>query len=112
MKKHWSGYFGPNFPGKICGARTKRTGEPCKNPAILGSERCRMHGGQSTGPRTKEGMDRMRRANTKHGLYAGPKHPDLGFWSGPLWYDRKLAGVRRKVRESSRILMRLKREEG
>jgi hypothetical protein len=28
-----------------------------------------MHGGKSTGPRTAEGLERMRRAKTKHGLY-------------------------------------------
>ena len=27
-----------------------------------------MHGGKSTGPRTAEGLERMRRAKTKHGL--------------------------------------------
>ena len=31
--------------------------------------RCRLHGGMSTGPRTVEGLERMRRAKTKHGLY-------------------------------------------
>ncbi len=29
----------------------------------------RMHGGKSTGPRTPEGLERMRRAKTKHGNY-------------------------------------------
>ena len=32
--------------------------------------RCRLHGGKSTGPRTAEGLERMRRANTKHGSYS------------------------------------------
>jgi hypothetical protein len=32
--------------------------------------RCRMHGGKSTGPRSAEGLERMRRANTRHGLYS------------------------------------------
>ena len=32
--------------------------------------RCRLHGGMSTGPRTVEGLERMRRAKTKHGLYS------------------------------------------
>ncbi|WP_366928722.1 HGGxSTG domain-containing protein [Methylotenera sp.] len=31
-----------------CGAKT-RLGHPCKSPAIHGKERCRMHGGKSTG---------------------------------------------------------------
>jgi hypothetical protein len=32
--------------------------------------RCRMHGGCSTGPRTAEGLERMRRAKTRHGSYS------------------------------------------
>lgn len=34
-----------------CGAKT-RSGEPCKNPPVSGSKRCRMHGGKS-----KKGLD-------------------------------------------------------
>jgi ribosomal protein L32 len=51
-----------------CGART-RSGVACKGPAMLNG-RCRMHGGKSTGPRTSEGRERMRRANTRHGIYS------------------------------------------
>jgi hypothetical protein len=29
-----------------------------------------MHGGKSTGPRTSEGLERMRRANIRHGNYS------------------------------------------
>ncbi len=29
--------------------------------------RCRLHGGLSTGPKTPEGIERIRRAATKHG---------------------------------------------
>jgi hypothetical protein len=32
--------------------------------------RCRMHGGMSTGPRTPEGIERIRAARTKHGRYS------------------------------------------
>ncbi len=52
-----------------CGART-RAGCPCRAPAIHGKLRCRMHGGRSTGPRTKEGMARLRAARTTHGGYS------------------------------------------
>jgi hypothetical protein len=51
-----------------CGART-RSGGSCRSPAMPNG-RCRMHGGKSTGPRTAEGLERMRRAKTKHGLYS------------------------------------------
>ena len=49
-----------------CGTRT-RAGCPCRAPAIHGKQRCRMHGGRSTGPRTTEGMARLRAARTTHG---------------------------------------------
>jgi hypothetical protein len=51
-----------------CGART-RAGCPCRAPAIRGKLRCRMHGGRSTGPRTAEGLARLRAAHTIHGGY-------------------------------------------
>jgi hypothetical protein len=50
-----------------CGART-RGGGPCKGPAMPNG-RCRMHGGTSTGPRTREGLQRIVRARTVHGAY-------------------------------------------
>lgn len=31
--------------------------------------RCRLHGGKSTGPRTREGLERMRQFKIKHGRY-------------------------------------------
>jgi hypothetical protein len=52
-----------------CGART-RAGCPCQAPAIRGKLRCRMHGGRSTGPRTPEGLARLRAARTIHGRYS------------------------------------------
>ena len=51
-----------------CGART-RLGAGCKAPAMPNG-RCRMHGGSSTGPRTAEGLARMRKAKTRHGQHA------------------------------------------
>ncbi|WP_428977804.1 HGGxSTG domain-containing protein [Lichenibacterium minor] len=48
-----------------CGART-RQGGACGNLGMTNG-RCRFHGGLSTGPRTAEGMARMRAANTIHG---------------------------------------------
>ncbi len=51
-----------------CGART-RAGCPCRAPAIRSKLRCRMHGGRSTGPRTPEGIARIRAARTIHGRY-------------------------------------------
>ena len=53
--------------GAVCGARN-RAGTVCGNrPRANG--RCRFHGGLSTGPRTAEGLERMRAAKTIHGAY-------------------------------------------
>ncbi len=32
--------------------------------------RCKMHGGKSTGAKTKEGLENIRNSNFRHGLYA------------------------------------------
>jgi hypothetical protein len=54
-----------------CGARARtRGGLPCRQPAVRGKRRCRMHGGVSTGPRTPEGLKRSQRARWKHGNYS------------------------------------------
>jgi len=50
-----------------CGARTRK-GAPCRAPAMRNG-RCRMHGGCSTGPKTAAGLERLREAKTRHGLY-------------------------------------------
>lgn len=57
-----------------CGAHCKSTGQPCKAAGIRRLDgtygRCRNHGGASTGARTTEGIERIRRAVTKHGKYS------------------------------------------
>src|ERR1022692_4001481 len=51
-----------------CGAKNRR-GTPCQCPAMPNG-RCRLHGGLSTGAKTAEGIERIRRAVTKHGRYS------------------------------------------
>ena len=53
-------------PG-ICNAFLKRTGAYCDRPVVLGSSKCRGHGGLSTGPRTAGGKARIAAAQTIHG---------------------------------------------
>lgn len=57
--------------GKICCRRCKaqssRTKLQCAKPALKGKVVCQFHGGLSTGPRSKEGKDRIRAARFKHG---------------------------------------------
>ena len=58
--------FGDNWNGVRCGAKT-RSGSMCQRPAYKRNGRCRLHGGASTGPRTKDGIARIKAANTTHG---------------------------------------------
>ena len=58
--------FGPAWPGRRCGART-RHGGLCQKPAIRGRWRCQLHGGRSTGARTPEGLQKLKDIHWKHG---------------------------------------------
>jgi len=59
--------------GKIscnqCTAKSKRSGVQCRAPALKTSkaQKCRVHGGKSTGPKTQDGIQRIRKANMTHG---------------------------------------------
>jgi hypothetical protein len=53
-----------------CQARSKRTLSPCRQPRMRGKAVCRFHGGKSTGPKTREGKERIRQANLRHGRYS------------------------------------------
>ncbi len=52
---------------KRCQARSGRTKKQCSKPALKGKKVCQFHGGLSTGPRTAQGIDRIRKAQWKHG---------------------------------------------
>ena len=47
-----------------------------QRPARLPVGRCKLHGGASTGPRTKDGLARLTEARTKHGLYTKEKRAE------------------------------------
>ena len=64
--------FGANWPGERCGAKTRR-GTPCQRPAKQPMGRCRLHGGASTGPKTKDGLVRLQEARTTHGKFTKAK---------------------------------------
>lgn len=61
--------------GKItcrrCTAKSKRSGDQCKKPALKTSrtQKCEFHGGRSIGPKTTEGKARQRTAVIKSGNY-------------------------------------------
>ena len=54
--------FGPDWPGRRCGARTRR-GTACLKPALSAKTRCQLHGGRSTGVKGE------RNGNYRHGRY-------------------------------------------
>ena len=65
-----------------CIARSVRSGEQCKKPAMKSSktQKCTHHGGRSKGPTTAEGKQRMIDANLKHGQSsrcARQEHPKV-----------------------------------
>ncbi len=52
------------FRYNLCGAKT-RNGGTCKSIGKWNGGRCRMHGGLSTGPKTPEGIERIRAGAAK-----------------------------------------------
>jgi hypothetical protein len=50
-----------------CKAQSKRTKQQCRSPAMRDKEVCRIHGGLSTGPKTKVGRARCAEVRTTHG---------------------------------------------
>ena len=50
-----------------CQAKSKRSQQQCRSPAIRGKRACKVHGGKSTGPRTQQGRNRCGAAKTLHG---------------------------------------------
>jgi len=67
--------FGDHWLGVRCGAKT-RTGSKCRRPAYKLNSRCPLHGGASTGPRTKDGLARLTEARTTHGHYTAAKRAE------------------------------------
>ena len=59
----WMGKL-PKAKRPLCGAR-KRKGGQCRAKAVEGRERCRLHGGLSTGAKTAEGRARISESNRR-----------------------------------------------
>ena len=54
----------PMHKAKRCQARSKRTGKPCRAPAVRGYAVCRMHGARGGAPKGNDNA-------LKHGQYTG-----------------------------------------
>ena len=66
IKAGQSTRFDPDWPGRRCGAKTRGDGA-CQNPAIKGRNRCKLHGGLSTRPKSEVGKRQIVDAHLKHG---------------------------------------------
>ena len=60
-------YFGRGRH-KICAARCRRTGKPCRDIAMRGKRVCRKHGGHSNGRKKKSLADRTERQQQNFGI--------------------------------------------
>jgi hypothetical protein len=93
--------FGPNWPGQRCGAKTRR-GPPCQRPANLRNGKCRLHGGASSGPRTKEGRAKIAAANLKTGEFTKEK----------IAVHKEQAKIARDIRAQIKVIEHRLRREG
>ena len=58
---------------QTCSAST-RAGTPCKRGPVPGKNRCKLHGGMSTGPTTDAG--KAKASHPTHGIYATVMNPE------------------------------------
>jgi len=54
----------PRSMRPLCGAKTRAGGE-CKMRVVPGKERCKLHGGMSSGPKSPEGRERIAEAQRR-----------------------------------------------
>lgn len=79
-----------------CLAQSKRTKTQCKAPASKYSrtQKCKWHGGVSTGPRTQEGRIRCAEAKTIHGRETRQKREESREISAMLKCYASLLGIK------------------
>jgi len=73
-----------------CEAKSKRTGQRCRAPAVRNMAICRFHGAYSTGPRTPEGRKRCAQAKTTHGKASRKERSEKAAASAELHFLRDL----------------------
>jgi hypothetical protein len=56
-----------------CKAKAKHSQQQCKNWTVPGKQVCRYHGGLSTGPKTKQGIENIRQASLTTGEHTCEK---------------------------------------
>jgi hypothetical protein len=78
-----------------CGAKTRR-GTLCQCPAMANG-RCRIHGGKSTGPKTKAGIKRIQKAVTKHGNFTNERREQRAYFRSLVRMARAMCPKPRRV---------------
>jgi hypothetical protein len=71
LNKHGDFWIGdvPKAKRARCGAKTRK-GTPCQARCVGSKDRCRLHGGCSTGPKTAEGGARIAESNRRRAAKA------------------------------------------
>jgi len=80
-----------------CRAKTRK-GTSCQAPAMKNG-RCRLHGGKSTGPKTPEGIEKIRQAHLIHGEYTKEAIASRKEFNALL---RKFEGTIREITDRSK----------
>ncbi len=68
LRQSTSSTLGGRIRCDQCQAKSNRSQQRCRGPAIRGKSVCRMHGGKGSGPKTKPGRQRCTYAKTIHGF--------------------------------------------
>ena len=94
-----------------CQAKSKRSGQQCKKPAIRNKRVCAIHGGRSSGPKTEEGRQRIADARTVHGEETRAKREQRSQSSAKLmaledigWTLGMMTGTRTRGRKPKHYL--------
>ncbi|MCO4795416.1 MAG: hypothetical protein KC493_16975 [Bacteriovoracaceae bacterium] len=95
--------------GIACGARIrKKISNYCSNTPLKNG-RCRLHGGLSTGPRTKEGLERSKKANFKHGEFSRAKKREKILFN---WMQREIKALIEEENFKSALILLSNFEKG
>lgn len=93
-----------------CQAKSKRTKQQCRAPALKGKRVCKTHGGRSTGPKTEAGRLRCAEAKTIHGRETRKARTERSLGSARLavleqaaWELGMMSGSRTKGRKPAKM---------
>lgn len=74
---------------KLCRAKARTHGHQLCRRIAMANGRCRLHGGLSTGPKTKKGREKARLAVLKHGFYTQAAMEERAFLRTVFYQGRE-----------------------